>query len=154
MLASISLVHVLVYNHTFVYILPVHVGGCVYYIFWSQLLPWMKFHTVILFPSFQSVILDTLHWCLQLSPDHGLQCDSIRRLHPLLSHKSPAVRWRVARCLFDLTVPHAGKHTACELQDCLSSLVSLLTDSNAVARSHSAAALMGSVQMCSRDELA
>ena len=76
----------------------------------------------------------------------GLNCQSIEKLHPLLSHTSSEVRWRVARCLFDLTIPHEGKVTSCEC-DVISDLVRLLTDSDPNVRTHSTSALMKLVKL-------
>ena len=71
----------------------------------------------------------------------GLNCDSLRRLHPSLTHCSSNIRWRVAKCVFDLTVPYEGKRTACE-SDMISSIVELLEDENPKVRTHATSALM------------
>ena len=74
-------------------------------------------------------------------PTPGLQCQAIERLQSLLSFSSGEVRWRVARCHYDLTVPHEGKTTAVECK-LVTDLVPLLTDRHPLVRTHTAAALM------------
>ena len=75
----------------------------------------------------------------------GLNCHSLKRLHPLLSHSSPDIRWRVAKCIYDLTVPYEGKKTACDC-NMVNELSELLTDKDSNVRTHVTSALMRSVQ--------
>ena len=89
----------------------------------------------------QCLILDTLHFCWQEDPVSGLTCRSIQRLSSLLEHKSDEVRWRTARCLYYLTTPLEGKHTACK-EGVVSLLVELLLDESQIVRTHSAEAIM------------
>ena len=74
-------------------------------------------------------------------PNPGLQCQAIEQLQSLLSSASGEVRWRVAQCHYDLTVPHEGKTTAVECK-LVTDLVPLLTDSHPLVRTHTAGALM------------
>ena len=76
----------------------------------------------------------------------GLQCKTITICTQVLSHKSPNIRSRAARTIFDLTMPYKGKETACE-SECILVLVELLEDGESSVRSQAAAALMRSVCM-------
>ena len=82
-----------------------------------------------------------------MEPVTGLKCDSLKKLHPLLSHASSNIRWRVAKCIYDLTVPYEGKKITCE-NDMVNSLVELLTDRNPNVKTHATSALMRLVIEC------
>ncbi|XP_003386190.1 PREDICTED: radial spoke head 14 homolog [Amphimedon queenslandica] len=85
--------------------------------------------------------LESLHWCLMADPVPGLECRAIERLQPSLTAEVADVKWRIARCLYDLTVPHSGKRTAC---DCglVKDLVPLLADDHHLVKTHAASVLM------------
>lgn len=89
----------------------------------------------------QVTVLDTLHWCLMADPAPGLECRAIERLQPSLSHSSGEIKWRISRCLFDLTIPHSGKRTSCDCQ-LVKDLVPLLTDGHPLVRTHVASVIM------------
>ena len=80
-------------------------------------------------------------------PVPGLDCRAIERLQPSLTAEVAEVQWRIARCLYDLTVPHSGKRTAC---DCglVKDLVPLLTHDHHLVKTHSASVLMRYMHTC------
>ena len=86
------------------------------------------------------LILDTLHYCMQVDTEQALVAKAMSVFTSLLTHKSEKIRAKAARDIFDLSIPLAGKREALTL-DTVSLLVSLLKDESVQVKAKAALAL-------------
>ena len=87
------------------------------------------------------LILDNLHFCMNVSTGDALASNAMEVFTELLKHQFDVIRGKAARDIMDLSVPLAGKNKAVEVK-CVPLLVELLEDSNCDVRANSAGALM------------
>lgn len=86
------------------------------------------------------LILDTLHFCMQVDTEQALDAKAMSAFTHLLQHTSEKIRASAARDIFDLSMPLAGKKEALTL-DTIPLLVNLLKDKEGEVRSKAALAL-------------
>lgn len=86
------------------------------------------------------LILDTLHFCMQVDTQQALDAKAMSVFTELLMHKSEAIRAMAARDIFDLSIPLEGKKVALTLET-VPLLVNLLKDEDGKVKSKSALAL-------------
>lgn len=86
------------------------------------------------------LILDTLHFCMQVDTEQALDAKAMIIFTDLLEHSSEQIRAKAARDIFDLSIPLKGKKEALTLNT-VPLLVNLLKDPSNHVRSKSALAL-------------
>lgn len=86
------------------------------------------------------LILDTLHFCMQVDTEQALAAKAMAVFTDLLKHTSKEIRAKAARDIFDLSIPLGGKKEALTL-DTIPLLVSLLKDEDAKVKAKAALAL-------------
>lgn len=88
----------------------------------------------------KDMILDTLHFCMQVDTTQALQAKAMGVFTDLLKHESKVIRAKAARDIFDLTIPLEGKNEALTLET-VPLLVTLLKDDDPTVKCKSALAL-------------
>ena len=88
----------------------------------------------------RDLILDTLHFCMQLDTIQALEAKAMDVFTNLLKHESQTIRAKAARDIFDLSIPLEGKNEALK-QDTIPLLVNLLKDQDTLVRCKAALAI-------------
>lgn len=86
------------------------------------------------------LILDTLHFCMQVDTEQALEAKAMSVFTELLKHTSEHIRAKAARDIFDLSIPLAGKREVLTLET-VPLLVNLLKDEDCLVKAKSALAL-------------
>lgn len=88
----------------------------------------------------KELILDTLHFCMQVDTKQALDSKALAVFTNLLKHNSSLIRSKAARDVFDICIPLDGKNEALELET-VELLVELLNDSDELVRAKAALAI-------------
>lgn len=88
----------------------------------------------------RELILDTLHFCMQVDTNQALEAKAMEIFTNLLKHDSETIRAKAARDIFDLSIPLEGKNEALKLET-ISLLVNLLKDKDSIVRCKAALAI-------------
>ncbi|XP_069475951.1 radial spoke head 14 homolog [Ambystoma mexicanum] len=89
----------------------------------------------------QELILDTLHFCLNVEACEAIRAGAVSTLKAKLTHPSVAIRSKAAYALMGICVPLVGKQLVCD-EGVIPILVDLLGDADAEVRANAAGALM------------
>uniref|UniRef100_T1JBF4 TOG domain-containing protein n=1 Tax=Strigamia maritima TaxID=126957 RepID=T1JBF4_STRMM len=89
----------------------------------------------------QTIILDTLHLCLQDDVRQALESHAMSIFKEMLDHTYPIIRAKTARVITDLSVFLQGKMLACATHT-VPVLIKLLNDDHPLVKAKAASALM------------
>ncbi|KAM8961250.1 radial spoke head 14 homolog [Pelodytes ibericus] len=107
----------------------------------SDLLPLLVNKLESELEAIQELILDTLHYCLQLDAVQALDSGAVDILKMKLTHPLVGIRKRAACALREICVPLAGKDRVCQ-EEVVPLLVQLLDDKDGEVKANAAGVLM------------
>lgn len=88
----------------------------------------------------KELILDTLHFCMQVDTDQALDAKALKEFTTLLKHAEKSIRAKAGRNVFDICIPLEGKKEALKL-DTVPVLVDQLLDSDSFVKAKIALAI-------------